>query len=117
MKILELTATGGALRVDAVDPKWVRVTLVQQGAERDVGAEALKYIADHLRAFLANPSERLKWVLTLSETHVTMYGSTLGDHVLLRLQDKNAKFFADLELSQVDRERWLSILRAPPGTC
>ena len=110
VQTLELSASGGSLLVDGGDPKWARITLVQQVGERGVGAEALKYIADRLRAFLENPPEKLKWVLTLSETHVTMYGSSAGGRVLLRLQDKDAKFFADLELSPVDRGRWLSLL-------
>jgi hypothetical protein len=34
------------------------------------------------------------------------------DHVLLRFQDQDARFFADLEVSKAEQEQWLSILDA-----
>src|SRR5271157_5569654 len=104
VRSVELDAKRGTLKLRALDPSWVRLVLLQDGVERELGAETLKYILDHVRAFLKHPSAQLKWVLTLSETHVTVYGSLVTEGVLLKFQDKDAKFFAELQVSEAERE-------------
>lgn len=91
---------------------WVRLALVQEGSELDLGAETMKYIVARLRAFLRQPASRLEWVMSLSETHVSAYGMIEGDGVLLRFQDEHAVFFADVSVPKAQQERWLAILDA-----
>ena len=112
MDIVELAATSGTLKVRVIDESWVHLVFVQDGIERELGAETLKYIVEHLRAFLQRPAQQPKWVLSLAETHVSFYGSASAGGTLLRLQDKNAAFFADLELSEGEKEEWLASLNS-----
>jgi hypothetical protein len=85
--------------------------LVIDEVERKLGAHTFDYMRDHLCKFLEQPTDEMAWVLSLMEMHTSMYGYATASGVILRLQDKDAKFFADLHISQDERKHWLSILQ------
>ena len=89
---------------------WCQVHLLASGVSRPLGAERLKYIATHMSSFLADRTPGLRWVLSLSELHTSVYGEHVGEEVILHLQDADAKMFAKLALTRTEQKHWLEIL-------
>ena len=87
--------------------------LREQG-DRTLGAEDLKYLCRNLGSFLRKPTPEQSWVLTLSETHRSMYGAAVEQGVLLRFQDRNAKFFDEVRLDDAERKSWIAQIDSIP---
>jgi hypothetical protein len=84
-----------------------------------LGAESLEYISKQLLPALSIPWEELeqpvageingysvKWVLTLSEEHSTLYLSIDGNTRLLYWQDKDANLIFIIYLSAEQATQW-----------
>ena len=107
---LSLRFACGTLNLVPNENDWARVNLCRAGSDETIGAEKSSYLAERLGLFLEHPSDTLQWVLTLSETHNTLYGEVTNDCIHLRIQNQQAMFFADIVISQQDRCEWLSQL-------
>lgn len=92
--------------------RWCPVFLVMGGVRRPLGAQTLSYLRKHLEAFLNAPPEALACVFALSELHTSGYGELWQDKLTLKLQDRNALFFATLVLAASNREIWHERLAA-----
>jgi hypothetical protein len=56
---------------------------------------------------LANTSPGLRWVLSLSERHSSIFGEHVDGGTVLHIQDRHATMFAKLVLSTDERPQWL----------
>lgn len=123
IKRLELRATAGGVRVEASEGGWSRCYLLRPGEEMFLGAHTLAYVAGRLASCLCRDEgddagtlagQRVRWVLTLSERHCSLY-ATLGDADLtLFWQDRDARLLATIELSARERARWCEELAGYP---
>jgi hypothetical protein len=86
--------------------EWCQVHLLLSGVCRPLGAERLKYIAAHLASFLADTSPGQRWVFSLSELHTSAYGEHIAGEAILHLQNADAKMFAKLVLTAVEKSQW-----------
>jgi len=89
--------------------QWCQVQLDVLGVRRALGAEGLQYMARHLTWFLADSSAGIRWVLTLSEMHTSMYGEHVTDGAIIHLQNAAGEMFAKLVLTTVEKEHWLAV--------
>lgn len=113
----ELTAANATLRLTVDENHWTRVVLVEGEATTELGAECIEYIARKLYRFLAHPKADGQWILSLAERHASMYGEHLGDLLVIRIQDRDAKWIGHMQLDVVDRTAWVELLRAQLGNC
>jgi hypothetical protein len=111
-KNLTLRGDGGTLGFVPNDDGWTAVTLTREQVTERIGAESIAYLVERLCRFLEQPLTEWGWVLTLSETHTTLYGAILNDTIQLRFQDRNARFFADVAIAEERRREWIGDLRA-----
>lgn len=95
--------------------EWTRVVLHRGGIAEDLGAEGFTGLAERLSKFLEDPPSTLRCAFVLSEKHTTAYGCVSGDKLLLQLQDRDAKCFAELELTDAERLFWLRQLELLQG--
>ena len=113
-----LSSVSGTLTL-TVDEKgvggWCQVHLIVSGVTRPLGAEGLKYIAAHLTSFLADPSPGQRWVLSLSELHTSAYGEYVAGEAIIRLQDADATWFAELVLTPAEISEWMQGLAQHTG--
>jgi len=112
-----LPCANGALLIGAGTPtaggdRWCPVYLMMGGVRRPLGAQTLKYLRKRLETFLDAPPEALACVFALSELHTCGYGEFRQAELRLKLQDRNAVFFATLVLAASDRETWHERLAA-----
>jgi hypothetical protein len=89
---------------------WSQVQLRTLDTSRSLGAEDLQYIAKHLITFLTDDASDVRWVLSLSEQHCSVYGEHTANSAVLRFQDANAVTFATATLTQTDIRLWLETL-------
>ena len=81
--------------------------------EIPLGSERLGYLIRHLAAFLSNPQPAWKWILSLSERHCSTYGQAGPDgSIEIRMQDADARTLADIYVTPMERQAWLSSLEA-----
>jgi hypothetical protein len=111
---LLLTSAQRQLRWTWNDRNWTTVVLSSEQGDRTLGAEDLKYLRRNLGSFLRKPTPDLSWVLTLSETHGSVYGAAVEQGVVLRFQDRNAKFFDEVRLDDAERKLWLAQIDSVP---
>ena len=104
---ITLVAGQSSLQMIVGEREWTRVVLHRGGVAEDLGAEGLGGLVERISRFLKEPPSVLRCAFVLSEKHTTAYGCASGDKVLLRLQDRDAKFFAKLELTNAERLVWL----------
>jgi hypothetical protein len=116
-KNIELVATDGSLLLITLNERgWTRVVLHHQNREVVLGSNVFEYIIDHLLAFLTEEKFlKLEWVLTLSELHHIFYGECKGEEAILKIQDANAKWIADLKLTNEQQKEWKSVLKGIKG--
>ena len=89
---------------------WSQVQLTTAGMSRPLGAETLKYLTTRIRAFLSDPAPGQRWVLSLSELQVSVYGEHLTEGAVLHFQDANAKMFADVVITDAAKKQWIQEL-------
>ncbi len=94
---------------------WCQVHLLVSGIRQPLGAERLKYIVTHLSSFLAGTATGLRWVLSLSERHTSIYGEHVGVEAILHLHDADAKVFAKLVLTGAEKKQWRDMLSQHTG--
>jgi hypothetical protein len=107
--ILLRTSTA-TLEIRPNEHAWSDVQLTTAGMSRPLGAETLKYLTTHIRAFLSDPAPGQRWVLSLSELHVSVYGEHLAEGVVLHFQDAHAKMFADVVITDAEKTQWIQEL-------
>ncbi len=117
--MFDLCTNGSCIRIDTSNAKWWRVSFVSDGIEQFLGAEVPHYVATRLsRAFTAHWSElegeeftgfggySVKWALTLSETHSTLYVASNSNGRTLFWQDKWAKTITAIEIQPDLAAEW-----------
>jgi hypothetical protein len=110
-KEIQLISRRGVLRLTVGEREWTSVVLQAEGTERVLGAEKVGYVSKRLRDFLEHAADDdFKWILSLSEAHVRIYGKLTPDGLTLRFYDRKAVHFADLLISDEEREKWLATL-------
>jgi hypothetical protein len=107
---LTLTAGDVALHMAAGETGWAKVVLRERWNTHQLGAAMSQDLVRRLLTFMSKPPLELRWVLTLSESHSSVYGLRDQAGVLLRFQDRNAVFFADLRLDDSVRQAWIDQL-------
>lgn len=107
--ILLRTSTA-TLKIHPNEDAWSQVQLTTVGMSRPLGAETLKYLTTHIRAFLSDPAPGERWVLSLSELHVSVYGEHLAEGAVLHSQDAHAKLFADVAITAAEKNQWIQEL-------
>ena len=121
-QVIELQAQGGGLRLET-DDGWCRCWLVDDG-DRYLGADTPRVVLTRLLEHLERSDKEIagelegqpvRWVLTLSEEHSTLYAARSGDERLLLIQDGDAKLVGRLTISDVDWERWRQALEDAIG--
>jgi hypothetical protein len=105
-----LTASGASLVISPDEHAWSQIHFAASGVRRPLGAERLKYIAEHIVSFLSDLTSGQRWVLSLSELHVSAYGEHLAGKAVLHLQDAEGMMFADLEITEAARKQWIDEL-------
>jgi hypothetical protein len=110
-----LTAGEASLEMTVGPSGWTTVALRDAGTRKTLGAEMFRDLCHRLLKFLADPPSQLRWVLTFSETHYSAYGIRVDGQALLRIQDRDALFFAELTLSESDRQAWTETLELALG--
>jgi hypothetical protein len=110
-KNIELVCDNGSLHISPDDRGWSYVVLRYQNRDVILGSEEFQYIVDHLILFLTGEKfTSLEWVLSLSEMHYSFYGEHKEGGAILKIQDHNAKWIADLKLTNKQRHEWKIIL-------
>jgi hypothetical protein len=109
---LLLPTLDGSIRVEANADGWATVRLVAGGAETLLGAQTLRYIATRFKAFLSAQGGGKRWILSLSEVHVSMYGSGDGRSSTIWLEDSEGRAFAQLRVLPEQRDAWVERLDA-----
>jgi hypothetical protein len=89
---------------------WCHVVLIADGIERPLGAERQKYITDQFLRFFSETSIDVRWILSLSELHSSLYGCDSGEDVIIHIQDANGSSVCKLVLSQVEKASWIQEL-------
>jgi hypothetical protein len=107
--ILLRTSTA-TLEIHPNEHAWSEVQLTTSGMSRPLGAETLKYLTTHIRAFLSDPTPGQRWVLSLSELHVSVYGEHLAEGAVLHFQNAHAKMFADVVITDAEKTQWIQEL-------
>ncbi len=108
--ILEFST--GSLRIGRENDAWCQVTLVIENMKFSLGAQPLSYLKKNIIVFLSSPPESIRWVLSLSEQHFSIYGvSNLELGVKFLVQDSNARTIAEFTLSGTERNAWLEVLQ------
>jgi hypothetical protein len=107
---IALVASDGELTLYPSQQAWCQVVLTTPGASQPIGAEHLRYITDHLIKFLTVSALGQHWVLSLSERHVSAYGSYIGEVAELSFQGSDAIFFATLHLTLTQQREWARVL-------
>jgi hypothetical protein len=55
----------------------------------------------------AEPSPSRRWVLSLAERHTSVYGEHVAGGVIVELQDADAKWLANLALTETEKTEWM----------
>jgi hypothetical protein len=117
---LELDASSGALRLAADETGWCQVELHIGDRRVALGADVLHTVLARLAGGLGDvlvgkgtiEGVAVCWIASFFEQHCTIYGGDVDNSRRLYFQDRDAKIFATMTLSQEERLRWLSALRA-----
>lgn len=119
--VVELLCEQGCLRIVVNDDLWCRVEVVADGVVTPLGAETFGIFAARLSEAVsperrgpgvANMDGPVRWVMSLSEHHGTIYAEDRGDTLWLLCEDDQGKVFATLQLSATDRLGWSGNLAA-----
>jgi hypothetical protein len=107
---MSLVSATGTLLLSPNENHWTTVALSGRAVDQVLGAEMFEYVREHLREFLKSPARELRWILTLSENYHVFYGMAVEDGLLIRIQNREAQFIAEITLSEDERNGWLAIL-------
>jgi hypothetical protein len=107
---IQLRTSTAGLMIEANEEAWSQVRIIEAGKSRLLGAETLKYITTHFLDFFSDRTPGLRWVLSLSEVHIAVYGEHFRESTVLHLQDKDANMFARLVISDDERKKWIQEL-------
>lgn len=117
--ITELTFVTECLRLDTAEGDWCRVSAVGRQVQF-LGAESYSVLAsklchtlqhrDSLEEFDKIDDTPVAWVLPLDEAHTSIYASWNRSVLTLYLQDRDARVFRRIELSDDDCKRWIKTL-------
>lgn len=115
-KTLILQAQNVAFEIiQVLENEWTQVYLQIENERHFLGAERFEYIRQRLNnAFDENQqryagfinSEPVSWVLTLSETHCTIYANSYIENLKFYIQNKNAEIKFVFELSSEEKRIW-----------
>ncbi len=121
MAEVQLKSESGTLSLQIGDRDWTHVVLLLDADEHFLGADVLKIIVTRLVGALEGPhklevcGERdgvaVRWVLTLSETHHTIYLAVVSEGLRLYIQDQDGAMVCSIQLSDADVAQWLDQLR------
>jgi hypothetical protein len=117
--VIRLPTSEGSVQIDASDESWCPCTLVQGEVSRYLGAASLDYITRHLWDSLLVEmipedipysgevyGQKVRWVLSLSEEHSSLYMASTDSCRLLFWQDSRANLIALMHLSQEGVAIW-----------
>jgi hypothetical protein len=124
MVIIELKSQGPSLKLEVAIDGWCRVTLFTEPSCY-LGADCF----DVVRARICNAIEKgenldyryrlgdapVAWVAALGEKHTSIYVSRSKAWLTFHLQDEEACWFAQLELSESECTRWIKRLAPIPA--
>jgi hypothetical protein len=108
---LSLRFDGGTLNLVPNDNNWTTVSLCRADANEQLGAEMAEYLTERLISFLEYPTDTLQWVLTLSETHNTVYGVATVGVIQMSIQNAQAVFFANIAISEQRCREWITQMK------
>ena len=79
-----------------VNRNWSRCYFIIDGESIFIGAERPEYLYKQLLAFYNIWPREIKWILSLSETHTSIYGKAIDEeYANIQIQDKDAKIIYD----------------------
>jgi hypothetical protein len=120
---LSLKFEGGEILIVRINESWVRCFLVTDNISLFLGAESQDYVKDKLKSFVKNfDNERnftdeingcsVIWVMTLGETHHTLYAGKENELIHLFWQNTVKEIFIIKELivSIEQVEEWINLL-------
>lgn len=118
--MVNLNGEGGTLRIDIGENDWSRCELVTDEEEIYLGAETKEILVERLLNGLRIDAtidgeiegRKVRWVLSLSEAHASLYASTDAADRTLFCQDKNGAVIGRISLSSGRSEEWRRQLEA-----
>jgi hypothetical protein len=109
--------------VEEISEFWCRCFLVTSDEKKFLGADRKNYIVSQLLTYFELPSKdsnmllndyKVSWILTLSETHNTLYCAETQNSFLLFWQSSKEKLeiIGIIEVEKVVIKKWLDKLGA-----
>jgi hypothetical protein len=121
--VTTLSTCDGRLLLRLLESGWCEIQLESGGRITALGADDIDVIRRKLGAALEGPlagPERgmiddhvVRWVLSLSENHATVYAADVGEHRRLYFQAGDGSQLGSLGLTVEDRRHWLAGLGEP----
>ena len=125
MKALVLSAPEGSIEIDMSRPEWCHCTYLHGVKRRPLGAGPFDYICRQLSRDLRTNWDELdkpamgevdglivRWVLSLSEEHSTLYVAKDIQQTVLFWQDKNAVLICRITLDHELEKEWIQLLQS-----
>jgi hypothetical protein len=107
---LILPFAGGEICINPDERGWCKVHLLYSGEEVFLGALLLSDLVAKLRSVLLVSVTSPKWILSLSETHVSFYARVSNAEVLLTIQNSGAQTIYELHIGPNERLEWANKL-------
>jgi hypothetical protein len=128
-KVVRLCTPEACLEVDISNEQWCRCILACGRTLHRLGAERLDHIVRQLLHVLSSPWEEMtipvvglidgyevRWALSFSEEHSTLYVAAEGRSRLLFAENKGGILLCKMHLLPSDLLEWCTQLRILAGT-
>ena len=112
---IELSTANDNLYFRVEENGWTKCYLPKEGSEAFLGADTISNIASRLLSNLTEAGikssgeidgQPVYWVMSLSETHHTLYYYRQGIDQILIWQDAKANLTAKSKLSNAELQKW-----------
>ena len=116
--MLQLYFNSDYIEIDNANTDWCKCWLKTSDSNIYLGAESQKYLKDHIVSRINDDLNKslsehdFSWVLTFSETHVTLYVSGASNDMTLLFQDASGKSIYTFKLSIERKKQWIRQLKS-----
>lgn len=120
IRSLDLEGPGATVRLKTDETGWCQVELVVGEHVEALGADMEKVVRERLASGLQDElsgstageidGASVRWVLSLSEKHYTIYAADVAGNRRLFFQGPDGNIVRGVTLEPEQRRRWLSVL-------